>query len=287
MYDFPVKIEDTNAVDVTYGVGAISEWDQEYQRHTVIRPDADSIDCSRCVILPGSELDTEEISLGCVFPTRPIIARFDTDGGIPAIGDSLGTQTDSWELLTGNTGFICLGVVDETEGLCLVRPFASSGGRLITDTIDCGELVIDVSSGYITLDVIPDEFGSYPKIRSSYGYAHFPDENMTWNTTGNRNPYLSYGATAILLDEDSAEMGGADWTSYILGNPPGGILPEGLDLTYIIRAQEFARLERGGGQPIHPSLIGTEIRKVMYRIASNGDPVEMTIGSQFNIQWHV
>jgi hypothetical protein len=141
MYDYPVRLESPEAIDCTYGVGMLSEWDQATQRHKIVVPDADSVDASRCVVLPGCKVTPTEsepaLIMGSIYPTRPIIARYDTDDGEPEIGDTLGTKADSWKLKKSGSGFTCLGIVDATEGLCLVRPFASvsNGASVAVPTV--------------------------------------------------------------------------------------------------------------------------------------------------------
>jgi hypothetical protein len=152
-YDYPVKIESTNAVDITFGVGEIDTWSGANQRHTVKRPTADSIDCAKCVVLPGAKFPINSLAVGSLYPVRPLIARYETADGEPAVGDALGTKADSWKMSKGNSGFICLGIVDATEGLCLVRPFASSQRVVLGHPLNL------TSTASVTISTIGSNFG--------------------------------------------------------------------------------------------------------------------------------
>jgi len=51
----------------------------------------------------------------------PKWVNYDDGGDTPEVGGTVGTQANSFEVLTGNTGFAVL-AVDTEEGRCLVRP---------------------------------------------------------------------------------------------------------------------------------------------------------------------
>ncbi len=110
----------------------------------VDRPSEDSIPASRLVFPVGVVGPSDDNPYGFARTgSEPIWVSY--TGTAPAIGDEVGTVTDSFDFQAGNTGFMCIGV-DEDNEKCLIRPAGGSGASIqvvqVTGTPSAGSVAV-------------------------------------------------------------------------------------------------------------------------------------------------
>jgi hypothetical protein len=96
---FPVKNDDATAAPPN-GVGKVVDTDANGVIH-VVRPDADSIDPRRLVILDGNGA-----AAGGYCQATDQWPWWAATDASPAVGDELGTAAGSWKLAATKTGFV-------------------------------------------------------------------------------------------------------------------------------------------------------------------------------------
>ena len=106
----------------------ILSFDEEKDLYTVIRPTSDNLPNAKIFFGSGKAKAEEFFQLGSCLDTRRVIV--DESGGVPSVGEEIGTVSDSYKMKLGNTGFIVLDY-NTDEKIAMVRS-NSGGGNLLT-----------------------------------------------------------------------------------------------------------------------------------------------------------
>jgi len=155
-YTVKAHLKTGETTSVPYAVYEIDEWDDTNKYFVVKRPTSDSIPHAQLLIGPGHAVPADKTFMASQ-ATEATTASADT-GQTVAVGDDIGTQTDSYKLKVDNTGFKALRY-ESTEGRCLVRPFSSGGGGLVYTNLEC--TVSGFDTGYVAYGGSVQEYTSW------------------------------------------------------------------------------------------------------------------------------
>lgn len=140
-YQVRCRLKAGETTSVPHAVYEIDSYDEDAHEYIVVRPTEDSLPQARLILSGGHAVAAEAAFMGSQ-STDALNAAADT-GQTVAVGDDIGTQTDSYLLKVDNTGFKALNY-DTTEGLCLVRPFSSGGGVQYFDLLTTPGYIGDI-----------------------------------------------------------------------------------------------------------------------------------------------
>lgn len=182
--------------------------------YNVSRPTADDIQPGLILFTRDYTIATNATGFGYSAFDEPI--QVETDSDTVTAQSEYGTQTDSFELLVGGSGFVCLGAGEDADAM--MRPFRSSGGGvpLYTSTL-YHHVTTGATTTKSTLNwwtgAVPDSTGHWRAWRDLYTHAE-----GTWQ---------SY------LYQEGTEESPGDW-KYYSAHYPSGNVPETNDPTVVI-----------------------------------------------------